>query len=380
MTRKVKPNLHDVPIRSHTNIAIFDAHYARQKWPERKISLFRKCDKDPNEPFSREYNHRQKFEQSLAMRHSPARFCEMIHQLDIHDDDQVHHFQRQISTRIGPLRVPPMVPFPLFKYGSAYFYLVPSDETHHPEERTPREGSWERKESPSPCDWDYTKYDPPITVPPHLRTSNDTEYTSSLRYAIQIGDIRCGKDDKPDKDYELEEAPFVVFLHPADKSFWIVYNTFGVVQGDVQKDFLALNSVTGNNYHIYRGQFGAHYRSFWNEIGESQNTVAVWRMPFSDVQRVAMSRSLPALSAEHITKGEPQGQASNAVPADVFRPQVIVEGCNPAWDSFNPKYPRPVPCWGSRTEIQEYLDDLVKSGYLNSRTAGLGEGADQLSQ
>ena len=75
-----------------------------------------------------------------------------------------------------------------------------------------------------------TEFEPPITVPTHLSSSIDGDYSSSLQYGINIGYIRWGNDDNIDDQQKLREAPFVVFLHPVDKSFWIVFNSFPLLE------------------------------------------------------------------------------------------------------------------------------------------------------
>lgn len=331
---------------SHTSIARLDAANTN----------------DPDEVGSSVYTHEEKLNQTLVKRTSPARFCEILRQLDIRDYERVPDFIQKVH-----YGTPSVVPFPLFKHGTAYFYLVIKQTFHHPMSDTPREAGWKsKKESPLPCEYGYmTEFNPPITVPLHLRTLNDTEDTSTLRYGLNIGEIRCGDNDKITTIKPLGRAPFAVFLHPADNSFWIVFNSFPTLY-DLDVEFLALESVT-------KFEWGSSFWGFWTDVVKSQSPVAVWRMPFSDVQRVALSAD--SVPDERVSKkGQPQDHASDPAGVDSVRPQVVVDGYDPAWDSFDAKHPRPIPCQPTPSEVRKYMGDLLNCSSMDTPQADLASG------
>lgn len=309
-------------------------------WPKPKRALYNLWNEDPDEMESREHNRIQRVEQALAARITPAAYSDMVDQLDVWDTEQLKAFTAKVdkwSSELGTRT--PVVPFPLFKQASDYLYYVAYPAHHTPWWDNKPEGRWIEKNGPlDPLD-SWTRFDPPITVPPHLRSAIDTEYSSSLEYAIPLGHLRYHEDGTITKTTRLHETAFVVFLHPADKSFWIVFNTFPFFeQNDVCGEPEVLESVTQDSSPLGT--------PIWQDY---ENPVAVWRMPFSDVRRCALLARPDQVNAT----------ALDAALANVPKPLVVVDGRDPAWTSMDPlTHPRPHPSVASRSELQKYRDML----------------------
>jgi hypothetical protein len=292
----------------------------------------------------------QRIHQAIAARITPANYLEMINQLDIWDKEQANVFRSKTNEYIkccGSC----VLPFRLFRHGSAHFYFISRRRLHLPwEYDADPMGRWTSKRGISTNEYPYmTEFEPPITVPTHLSSSIDGDYSSSLQYGINIGYIRWGNDDNIDDQQKLREAPFVVFLHPVDKSFWIVFNSFPLLEEGGEGVPEEIESVANNDI------------GFWESI-KSKNPVAVWRMSFSDVQRVVLP---PSSAAGHVSTGEPEDEGNdNGGP----KPQVIVDGYDPAWNSFDPTNPRSIPCEPELSEIQKYRDEVSKSRSTNHQT------------
>ncbi|OAL28353.1 hypothetical protein AYO20_09470 [Fonsecaea nubica] len=294
---------------------------AEKSWPKSKFALFTDWDENPDEPYSTKFLANESTAQFKALRLTPTDFCELIKSLDIWDPKQVRDLRTKTNLKCYNMPLTkagkPEIPFPLFKYGRMYFYidLRPYVEPGGP--LVPRRIRKPKgKTSSNPC---WVEYDPPIIIPPHLRSSGDTEYSSNLRYGLAIGTIAASMDDDIDRnDSRASKVPFDVLLHPADKSFWIVFKNFAVLPYFLEQSHSEEGPQAIRKTH--RGSL------LWDWC-EAVQPVAVWRMSFSDVQRIAQRRSY---SGGYISKVNPEVDGDEK---DSPRPQVIVDARDPFWNS-----------------------------------------------
>jgi hypothetical protein len=303
--------------------------------------LYDLWNEDPNEVDSKEHDRIQRVEQALAARIPPAAYSDMVDQLDVWDTEQLKAFMAKVAKRSRELGTgTPVLPFPLFEQDSDYLYYVAYPVPISPGWDIKPEGRWIEKSAPlDPSDRFWTRLDPPITVPPHLRSATDTEYSSSLEYTINLGHLRYDEDGTITDLNRLHETAFVVFLHPADKSFWFVFNSFPFFeQNDICGEPEVLETAIQDSSPLGT--------PIWQDY---ENPVAVWRMPFSDVRRCALLGRPDQVDAT----------ALDTALANIPKPLVVVDGRDPAWTSMDPlTHPRPHPRVASRSELQKYREML----------------------
>ncbi|OAG34356.1 hypothetical protein AYO21_11474 [Fonsecaea monophora] len=334
--------------KKHTGREKSPLTIAENSWPKSKYHLFIDWNWNPDEPHSTAFLRIKISAQFEASRLTPTDFCELIKSLDIWDPKQVSDLRTKTDwgcyhRRLG-LYGRPWIPFLLFKYGRMYFYINAHPYISPGCTLVPRNIRKQKVIASMESRW--VEYDPPIIIPPHLRSSEDTEYSSTLRYGLAIGKIAASLDDDVDDTDErrAREVPLDVLLHPADKSFWIVFQSFGYLP-----DFLQRYDSVEEQQPIRRTYRGT-YLWKWTEADQP---VAVWRMPFSDVQRIAQSRSY---SGGYISKVNPEVGGDEK---DSPRPQVIVDARDPVWNSWNLQ--RPIQYYAEEAGLEKYRDELLKS-------------------
>ncbi|OAL27439.1 hypothetical protein AYO20_09790 [Fonsecaea nubica] len=333
---------------------------ARDRWTPAKRRLYSVFEWDPNEPGSRQNLSEWKADQRQASMVTPAKFCEVIGGLDLLDHLDLKSYQDRMDTV-------DVIPFPLFKHGGEYLYLEWARCSHFPQDLHPTQPASRQYRTWGQRDvWEdfdareegWCKFEPPIIIPQHLRTSEDTEHSSALHYAYVIGTISSAELYTIDDVFDLDPAPFKVFLHPVDKSFWIVF--------DVHPSMQPLDDPPSYSYEWDSDDSdGPTIRvcdhEIWDEL-EPAPPVVAWRIPFSDMQRIAQRR-------KYI-----RGFVSTAIQDnDGPVPQVVVDGYDPIWNS--PDVPRPLlyppgkDCWA------KYKEEILKPAALAARrgSSNVGE-------
>ncbi|OQV09573.1 hypothetical protein CLAIMM_13680 [Cladophialophora immunda] len=329
-------------------------------WSRKKELLRWNWDQDPKEPGSTAFIEEQSYARLMASRLIPTDFCEWIKHIDIWDPKQVddmelnihHTFERPSNNSLDddPNRdKTPIIPFPLFKCGNRYFYFDQCRDKGQEYRWWP----WFAESRDDETEYDETedkitnarwiKFDPPITIPRHLQKPEDTEHSSSLSYGLRVSQICSGVRDDMD-GYSpwqwLWPIPFDILLHPADKSFWIVF--------DPDPDIDMVEAENGGREYYLRTYDDS---GVWRRIG-SEDPVAVWRLSLSDMQSIAQRRSY---AGGRVSKVNPEDKESP-------RPQVIVDGRDPIWNSWDDA--RPERYSATVRGLKKYRDKLLQSGVL----------------
>ncbi|KAH0833764.1 hypothetical protein FOPE_03406 [Fonsecaea pedrosoi] len=279
---------------------------------------------------------------------TPAKFCEMIGGLDLLDHPELKSYQ----AKMGKKDTVDVIPFPLFKHGGKYLYFERDTMVELPQLYHRRYREWglqdvlEDRES---YEVSWCKFEPPIITPQHLRSPGDMEHSSTLHYALYIGKVRYSASYTADNLRELEPAPFQVFLHPVDKSFWIVFDTYPMHGFDRFPEEEEWTDTDEEEFNVGEGNrvtVRVYRHSIWDAL-ESAPPVVAWRIPFSDMQRIAQRRTYV------------RGLVSTVIYDDNAPvPQVVVDGYDPTWNSS--VGPRPLiyapvkECW------TKYREEILK--------------------
>ncbi|EXJ79547.1 hypothetical protein A1O3_07826 [Capronia epimyces CBS 606.96] len=279
-------------------------------------------------------------------RHGPfsrGQYVKAVEDLDFSQEESIAIFRRDFSSGdYGPA-------FPslwLFKRGGPSFYLSPHPAFYDyiPE--------WYIKEDP---DWDPTgapegtmikvgsldqiyKFVPPITPPAQSPESVDVVDGHSLHYGLMLGSLWCSRyDDICDyREFLEEEQDFLVFLHPADKSLWLVFNCF------------PMRRITGEPYFIPDPN---RELQWYAREGRWPQTWMVARLPFS-----YLKRGLTSFREEDPDWRWLDGSSGHDGEQSDSEVVVVVNGDDPVWNGpmKEPNH-RPIPENPPMDEFMEYL-------------------------
>jgi hypothetical protein len=222
--------------------------------------------KDENEPGSPAHKHRELLS---SLRHeegiSPAIYTGMINELDFSQEQKLAEFVRDTQRAdYGPLPSPLW----LFHHQSNHFYLCSELVYYEREANEQNQRSHSEQVEIAKQTHQYiTEFDPPLSPPiaklHHPLKSADAVDTSPLQFALLLGSLQYGADYSIEDRSLVQPSQFLVFLHPADKSLWMVFNCFPV---DEEGECHPIDSIED--------------APFWHDVNFG-DPVEVFREPFS---------------------------------------------------------------------------------------------------
>ena len=242
------------------------------------------------------------------------------------DDVAVSYFHaKHFCSAFGPAPDP----IYLFKSADAYFYVTPCN--------VDIEYQWNDVDSKEEHPY-VDQYNPPIT-----KVAPSTE-SETLRYGLPLGVLQFGDRLDVLDPKELQDTPFLVYLHPGDKSLWIVFNCYPDLS-EYEGCLLPTREITAD--------------PVWRVL-DTKHRGMVLRIDSTQLQSIISLHSHPSPPRD-LRQGtrslETRCKVLNAnMPDWELYPEVIIPYDDKIWQSHAAR-PKPFP--PSKKELKEYLQGFA---------------------